>query len=102
MAEEKIDTQAIEAHMTEALNQPLPRVRPLVLEGNKNRTAMASVDRKADSELYAIEAFVDEAIHARVSMMRGHYQPGPRDSYVRKMVLDAIFSIGASNAHNLD
>lgn len=107
MAEEnKIDTGAIESGIRAALEEPLPSniVRPTVIarNENKNRDAMAAVDRRYDKEGLAIEAYVDEAIHTRICAVRGSYLAGPRDSYVRKMVLDAINSITSQNSHSLD
>jgi hypothetical protein len=77
---------------------PIPAPPP----EDRMRHAMASVDRQLNTETLSIEAFVDEAIHARILQVRGKYEAGPRDSYVRKMVLDAINSINASNSHLID
>lgn len=97
-----LDVDAIEASINEvAKQQPFPK-RPTVVEIDRNREAMARVDRRVDAVALTIEAFVDEAIHARIVEVRGSYVAGPRDSYVRKMVLEAINSIENHNSHTLD
>jgi hypothetical protein len=85
-----IDPSKIEAAINEAVT--LPRSRPTLT------TAMQTVDKRSDTEAFRIEAFVDQALHQRIMMMRGAYAPGPRDMHVRKMVLEAITSIKADNA----
>jgi hypothetical protein len=98
----KIDTNAIEAGIKEALRPPVQlHPIPATEEEAPMRQAMRNVDRHIDRENLQIEAFIDEAVHLRVMMMRGAYTPGPRDTWVRKMMLEAVMSISAVNAGDL-
>jgi hypothetical protein len=101
--DEKKRFEAIEEGVTrEFSNVQALAARPNIPTGSNVQAAMRSVDRKADADLLMIEAFVDQAIHLRVTVARGSYQPGPRDAYVRRMVLEAISTISSSNGHQLD
>jgi hypothetical protein len=102
------DTKAIEeaiasdvATVTKAYGQR-PSVVSMPQGEDRTRQAMQRVDRKVDMEAMQVEAFIDAAIHQRVVAVRGAYLPGPRDAYVRKMVLEAINSITGENSHRLD
>jgi hypothetical protein len=94
-------TDAIEASLHEVEKGMSGTVRPLVRPEHRTQQAMTSVDRQSEQDDLAVEAFVDQALHARIMAVRGKYQPGPRDSYVRRTVLRAIASITDSNAHAL-
>jgi hypothetical protein len=85
------DPQAIEKELT--THSPRP---PVSLVGK----AMAAVDRDKNREVYQIEALIDQALHMQVAMVRGAYLPGPRDVHVRKMILELVGSIAASNSHD--
>jgi hypothetical protein len=105
------DFKAIEENISTALANPFPR-RPSVSavpvngggeeEETKVQAAMRAVNRKTDLDVLQVEAFIDRALAQRIIMMRGHYTPGPRDAYVRRMVLEAIMSINANNGDTLD
>ena len=107
------DFKAIEENISSALASPFPR-RPSVSsvpsnggEENANeetrvQAAMRAVNRKTDLDVLHVEALVDRALAQRIIMMRGSYVPGPRDAYVRRMVLEAIMSINANNGDTLD
>jgi hypothetical protein len=98
----KVDTDAIEEGIKEALRPPVQlHPVPATAEETPMRQAMRNVDRHVDKENLQIEAFIDEAVHLRIAMMRGAYVPGPRDTWVRKMMLDAVMSISAVNAGDL-
>jgi hypothetical protein len=71
-------------------------------EATKTQEAMNAVDRRAEAEGWQIEAYVDQAIHTRIVAARGAYLPGPRDAYVRRMVLEWLNTITHSNSHTLD
>jgi hypothetical protein len=94
-------TDAIEASLTKMEQEIGDTVRPLVRTDNKMRQAMTSVDRKNDNEALSVEAFVDQALHCQIMATRGKYVTGPRDTYIRRMVLQAITSITDSNSHAL-
>jgi hypothetical protein len=101
------DTKAIEDQLSKDIanakiaESMRPKIVPVPTD-DRNKQAMNAVNRKSEREALQIEAFIDEALHARIVLMRGSYKPGPRDSYVRKMVLDAINSIGHTNGQSLD
>lgn len=103
------DTHAIEEEITRSVSSSFAR-RPKIIPapdehsepGSRVQAAMNAVDRKIDLEALHVEAFIDQAIHARIVAVRGGYAPGPRDAYVRRMVLEAVNSISHSNSHTLD
>ena len=59
---------------------PVSVTAPAIPDEHRTRQAMAAVDRQTTTEALSIEAFVDEAIHARIVMVRGKYDPGPARS----------------------
>jgi hypothetical protein len=101
------DTKAIEDQLSKDIanakiaEHMRPKIVPVPAD-DRNKQAMATVNRKSEREALQIEAFVDQALHARIVTMRGSYTPGPRDSYVRKIIIEAINSIGHTNGQSLD
>jgi uncharacterized lipoprotein YajG len=93
-------TDAIEASLNKMEHEMGATVH-LVRTDNKMRQAMTSVDRKNDNEALSVEAFVDQALHCQIMATRGKYVTGPRDTYIRRMVLQAISSITDANSHSL-
>jgi hypothetical protein len=101
VTEPTIDTQSIEDAIKEKLApvQAFPRLSTSLAE--RNRVAMQAVDRSADRERLAIEAFIDQALHMRIQQVRGAYTPGARDAHVRAMLLDWLNTITNDNGHTL-
>jgi uncharacterized lipoprotein YajG len=93
-------TDAIEASLNK-MEEEMGATVHLVRTDNKMRQAMSTVDRKYDLDTLSVEAFVDQAIYSRIMLARGKYAPGPRDTYIRRMVLQAINSITDANSHSL-
>jgi hypothetical protein len=101
--------EEVDKVVTDNKTPSLPKRRPAAVveaavpEGeSRTQTAMIAVDRQAEVEGWQIEAFVDQAIHTRIVAARGAYLPGPRDAYVRRMVLEWLKSITHENGHRLD
>jgi hypothetical protein len=91
---------AIEQEIQTAL-RPLggfPKERPKLISTGRTASAMAAVDEQHDLDQFAIEALVDQALHARIVGVRGKYLPGARDAFVRKTLLAWIMTVGADNA----
>ena len=65
------DTQAIEDEVALALKTAPFKRPPAPVVDDKNRAAMRNADRHIDTQALQIEAFVDQAIHARIVMTRG-------------------------------
>jgi len=93
-------TDAIEASLNE-MEKEMGATVHLVRTDNKMRQAMTTVDRKHEVDTLSVEALVDQAIHGRIMAVRGKYVTGPRDTYIRRMVLQAIASITDANSHAL-
>jgi hypothetical protein len=64
----------------------------------RTRTAMNTVDAKAEREMRMIEALIDQAVALRVMHVRGKLAMGHNDMAARKQALDWIYSIGADTA----
>jgi hypothetical protein len=98
-----IDTK-IEEAMAEGMRQSAFPPRPPVYTEpeRRNQQAMQRVDREHTIQALQVEAFIDQALHARIMLMRGVYLPGPRDVHVRHMIMQALDSISSDNSHALD
>lgn len=104
MADEIVNTDAIEKALTEGMQQSaFGRPRPVIVaKEERTQRAMQEVDRKLDAQALQVEAFVDMAIHQRVMAVRGVFMIGPRETHIRAMVLKAINTIDADNSHSLE
>jgi hypothetical protein len=102
------DMAAIEAEVERTMTQGLAtQLRPRIVskqaeaDAEKLRDAMRNVDRAGDRVRFSLEAYIDQAIHTRIVEMRGSYSPGPRDSWVRRHMLEALLSISNDNGNEL-